>query len=80
MPQLTPDEERELRNWALTWAEGGHVQGRLTLKVLDRNKYLEPMEVRNRKLQIDLKAALEVIEEFNSSQGEDSAKQLHPDG
>src|SRR5689334_1051326 len=35
MPQLTPDEERELRNWALTWAEAGHIQGRLILKLMD---------------------------------------------
>lgn len=66
MPQLTPDEERELRNWALTWAEAGHVQGRLIIKVLDRNRELVDA----------LQNALETIEVFNAVQGEDLAKSL----
>lgn len=66
MPQLTPDEERELRNWALTWAEAGHVQGRLILKTLDRNRELVDA----------LQNALETIEEFNAAECEDSAKSL----
>ena len=70
MPQLTPDEERELRNWALTWAEAGHVQGRLILRALDRNRELVDA----------LQNALETIEVFNAAEGEDSAKQLQPDG
>lgn len=69
MPKLTPDEERELRNWALTWAEAGHVQGRLILATLDHN----------RELTSALQAALETIEEFNIREGEVPANHQHAD-